>query len=88
MRKLRRNIQIVFQNPYTSLDPRKTVGDETASVQAAHELGEQGWFVPAMRWPTVPRSRAILRVTVMATHTDDQIDGLADALVRLGLPRT
>ena len=64
------------------------VGDETASVQAAHELGEQGWFVPAMRWPTVPRSRAILRVTLMATHTDDQIDGLADALARLGLPRT
>ena len=64
------------------------VGDETASVQAAHELGEQGWFVPAMRWPTVPRSRAILRVTVMATHTDDQIDGLADALARLGLPHT
>jgi len=59
------------------------IGDEAEAVDASATLREAGYFVPAIRWPTVPRGAAMLRVTVMATHTDAQIDGLADVISRL-----
>ena len=59
------------------------IGDEAHAVNASARLLEAGFFVPAIRWPTVPRGAAMLRVTVMATHSDEQIDGLAHAISRL-----
>ncbi|MDW8342951.1 MAG: 8-amino-7-oxononanoate synthase [Verrucomicrobiae bacterium] len=56
------------------------VGDETAAVDLARVLFEAGIFAPAIRYPTVPRGRARLRLTVSAAHTADDIRQLLAAL--------
>jgi oligopeptide/dipeptide ABC transporter ATP-binding protein len=38
LRELRRTIQLVFQDPYASLDPRQRVGDALAEVLTVHRL--------------------------------------------------
>jgi 8-amino-7-oxononanoate synthase len=61
------------------------VGDETRAMEAAAALREQGIFIPAVRYPTVARGRARLRVTVSAVHTREQVQQLAKALTALNL---
>jgi oligopeptide transport system ATP-binding protein len=39
MRRMRRELQIVFQDPYSSLDPRMTVGDIVAEPLVVHNIG-------------------------------------------------
>jgi oligopeptide/dipeptide ABC transporter ATP-binding protein len=38
LRQIRRRIQLVFQDPYSSLDPRRTVADTLGEVLVAHRL--------------------------------------------------
>ena len=49
-------------------------------MAVAAELRSRGFHVPAIRYPTVPRGAAILRVTVMATHSSSQITDFVDAI--------
>lgn len=58
------------------------VGDEVAAVALAQTLAERGFFVPAIRYPTVPKGRARLRVTVSAAHTEQDIERLRHELSR------
>lgn len=39
-RKMRRNIQMIFQDPYSSLDPRKTASYSIEEAMKVHGLGE------------------------------------------------
>ena len=42
LRRLRERIQIVFQDPYSSLNPRMTVADTVAEVLGVHHIGAPG----------------------------------------------
>jgi len=59
------------------------VGDEQAALDLASALQSEGFFVPAIRYPTVAKGAARLRITVTAAHDEDQIRALCDAIQRL-----
>jgi 8-amino-7-oxononanoate synthase len=43
-------------------------------------LREAGFFIPAIRYPTVPRNDARLRMTATAGHSGEDVAKLLDAL--------
>lgn len=53
------------------------VGDETAAVAASEALRAKGFWIPAIRYPTVARGSARLRVTLSATHQPAEVEALA-----------
>ena len=52
-------------------------------VAISDKLMQSGFYVPAVRPPTVPKGGARLRVSLRANHTGAQIDALVDALARV-----
>jgi 8-amino-7-oxononanoate synthase len=56
------------------------LGSSKRALDAMRIIGEAGYYVPAIRFPTVPRETARLRVTLSARHTPEQIKGLCGTL--------
>ncbi|MCB9532923.1 MAG: aminotransferase class I/II-fold pyridoxal phosphate-dependent enzyme [Myxococcales bacterium] len=67
-------------------------GTERDALAWSREVAARGYFVQAIRPPTVPPGTSRLRLTVSASYDDALVDGLVDALVEsaraLGIPPT
>jgi 8-amino-7-oxononanoate synthase len=59
------------------------IGDENKAVEAASKLRTQNIFIPAIRYPTVARGSARLRVTLTAAHSAEDVSELLNALKAL-----
>ena len=57
------------------------VGEESTSIQISNKLFESGIYAPAIRYPTVARGSARIRITLSSDHTDKNITELADILL-------
>ena len=76
--------KVPISNPLGAIIPL-ILGDETAALIAAQKLLAQNIFVPAIRFPTVARGTARLRLTLSAEHSSADISELVKALADLNL---
>ena len=61
------------------------IGDENKAMQTAVALRAQGILIPAIRYPTVARGAARLRLTMTAAHTGEDVERLCSVLKNLKL---
>ena len=70
---------IVVADSSTPIQPI-LIGDAERCLAASTALRDAGYWVSAIRQPTVPPGTERLRVTLSAAHTDSEVDGLVAAL--------
>lgn len=59
------------------------IGGNEEALSASAQLRESGFLVPAIRFPTVPKGSARLRVTLSAAHRPEDVLALKSALAEL-----
>jgi len=59
------------------------VGGAAAAVTASAQLADSGLFVPAIRPPSVPHGKSLLRVSLSWHHTPADLDRLAAAITAI-----
>ncbi|HTO74879.1 MAG TPA: pyridoxal phosphate-dependent aminotransferase family protein [Thermoanaerobaculia bacterium] len=60
------------------------VGEDLAALRMVARLHEEGVFVNCVISPATPPGRALIRTSLMATHTREQLARALDALGRVG----
>ena len=55
------------------------IGEAGAALEASRSLLKEGILVPAVRYPTVPKGKARLRLTISAVHREEDIKALFKA---------
>lgn len=58
------------------------IGDEKKALEVSEALFNEGYFISAIRYPTVKKGKAILRVALMATHTKEQLKSACDTIIK------
>ena len=77
--KLFRNVSILRENHPSAILPI-IFGENEDALAASESLAEKGFLAPAIRYPTVPRGTARLRITLSAGHPTDAVAALASHL--------
>ena len=65
-----------------------SIGDSAFALGVSAKLEDAGFFVPAIRPPTVPQGRARLRIALSALHAESDVERLLDALKNALAPCT
>ena len=68
----------------TRMEPRLS-NDDQRGMQVGRAGRGRGIGVGGIRPPTVPSGSGRLRITFSASHSEEQVDQLLDALDRLGI---
>ena len=63
-------------SPSSSAIQPLIVGDSEKALSISQKLFDQGFYVSAIRTPTVPKGTERLRITISANHTQNQIEQL------------
>jgi len=87
--QLARAVQLFREGPDHLLQPLHSpiipipIGKSGAALEVSQALLDAGYFVQAIRPPTVPAGTDRLRLALSAIHTPSQIEGLVQALSQI-----
>ena len=71
----------IATDPSTTHIVPVVIGENAATMALGDALLERGFYAQGIRHPSVPAGTARLRITPMATHSQDEVDALCDAVI-------